>query len=296
VLAAEVQAAYLAAASARSAVRILEAGLARVREGERVAERLVAGGRATPDALYRARAERSDVVQQLAEARERADAAVRELNQRVGRPFDTPFDAVPDSLFVREIDVTEEQALASALARREELSGLRAGADAADAAVRLATSAFLPSVVVALDYGVQGREVRFGPDHDYWLATLSASWSVFSGGRNGARREGARLEADRLRAEGREVEGRVMVDVLRAYDAAVVARAGIAMAEDRERAARRTYELVVRRYEEGVAPHIELVDARTSLTSAELNRVLTLYRYAARTVDLERAAALRAFD
>jgi hypothetical protein len=35
------------------------------------------------------------------------------------------------------------------------------------------------------------------------------------------------------------------------------------------------------------------VDARTALTSAELNRVMTAYRYAIRYVDLERAAALR---
>jgi outer membrane protein TolC len=38
---------------------------------------------------------------------------------------------------------------------------------------------------------------------------------------------------------------------------------------------------------------VELVDARTSLTNAESNQMLTLYRYAIRRVDLERAAALR---
>lgn len=295
-LAAEVQSAYLTAASARSGVRILEASLERVREGERVAQRLVEGGRATPDALYRARAERGEVAQQLAEAQERADAAVRALNQLAGRPFDAPLDVIPDSTLIREIDITEEEALSYALARREELSQLRAGADAADASVRLATSAFLPSISVALDYGVQGNEVRFGPENDYWVATLSASWSVFSGGRNAARREGAKLEADRLRAQRREAEEQVRLDVLRAYESAVVARAAIGTAEERLRAASRTYDLVLRRYEEGVAPHIELVDARASLTSAELNRVLTLYRYAATTVDLERAAALRAPD
>jgi outer membrane protein TolC len=174
-LAAQVQSAYLSAASARSGVRILESSLERVREGERVAQRLVTGGRATPDALYRARAERSEVAQQLAEAQERADAAVRALNQLVGRPFDAALDVVPDSLLIREIDVTEAEALASALARREELTQLRAGAEAADAAVRLATAAILPSIVLALDYGVQGSEVRFGSDQDYWVATLSAN-------------------------------------------------------------------------------------------------------------------------
>jgi outer membrane protein TolC len=60
-------------------------------------------------------------------------------------------------------------------------------------------------------------------------------------------------------------------------------------------AARRTYQLVARKYQEGMAAQVELVDARTSYTSAELNLILTRYAYAARRVELERAAALREF-
>jgi len=51
---------------------------------------------------------------------------------------------------------------------------------------------------------------------------------------------------------------------------------------------------VRRRYEEGAASSIEFVDARTTYTNAQLNRVLTGYGYAVRWVELERAAALRA--
>jgi outer membrane protein len=73
----------------------------------------------------------------------------------------------------------------------------------------------------------------------------------------------------------------------------VVARDAIATAEARLAAARRSFELVRRRYEEGLASQVEFLDARTAFTSAELNRVATTYRYAIRYVDLERAAALR---
>jgi outer membrane protein TolC len=72
-----------------------------------------------------------------------------------------------------------------------------------------------------------------------------------------------------------------------------VAHEAIATAATRAEAARRTFTLVRRRYEEGTASPVELVDARTSLTNAESNQMLTLYRYAIRRVDLERAAALR---
>jgi outer membrane protein TolC len=73
----------------------------------------------------------------------------------------------------------------------------------------------------------------------------------------------------------------------------VVARDASAPAADRLAAAERSFALVRRRFQEGLAAPIEFLDARTALTSAELNRVLTVNRFAVRWVELERAAALR---
>ena len=75
-----------------------------------------------------------------------------------------------------------------------------------------------------------------------------------------------------------------------------MARAAITTAEARLAAAERSFALVRRRWEEGLASQVEFLDARTAYTSADLNRVLTVYRYATRYVDFERAAALRPLD
>ncbi len=295
-LAAEVQVAYLALAAARSAAAVYLSSLALVAENERVAERLLAAGRGTPDAVFRARAERSDVAQRLAEAREQVDAAVRALNQILGRALDTPVAVILDTGVALELAIGEDSAVAHALARREELAQLDAGIGAADAAVGLATAAFLPSVTFALDYGFQGQSVRFDRERDYWVASVVVSWNLLNGGRDVARRSAARAEAARARVTRRDVEDRIRLEVRQTYQAAVVARGALATADDRLAAARRTFDLVRRRYEEGVASHIEFLDARTQLTNAELNRTLTAHRYAIRFVDLERAAALRSID
>src|SRR3989442_10372249 len=79
-LAADVQVAYLQEASARRAVEIYDATQVLVRENERLAERLLAARSATPEAVFRARAERADGGQQLAGARERQPAAGRTPN------------------------------------------------------------------------------------------------------------------------------------------------------------------------------------------------------------------------
>ncbi|HKW42363.1 MAG TPA: TolC family protein, partial [Gemmatimonadales bacterium] len=136
-------------------------------------------------------------------------------------------------------------------------------------------------------------DLAFRSSQDYWVASLVVSWNLFNGGQDAARRTAASLDVERARTLRTDLEERIALEVRTAYDAAAVAHDAIATADARLEAARRTFELVRRRYEEGVASPIELVDARTGLTSAELNRVVTAYQYAIHYVDLERATALR---
>lgn len=292
-VAAEAQSAFLEVGATRSARRTWEATLALVAESERVAQRLVDAGRATPDQVLRARADLSEVEQQVAEARRIEDAAARAFNRILRRPLHAAVEELPDSLVRFEIAFTADEAVATALARREELGLAEAGIRAAEAGVRLASAAFIPSLALAVDYGFQGSDLSFGPDHDYAVASLVLSWSLSLGGSDGARRSAGRAEAERLRLRRLEVEDLVRLDVRQAYDAAVVARDAIATAEARLAAARRSFELIRRRYEEGLVSQVEFLDARTAYTAAELNRVASVYRYAIRYVDLERAAALR---
>ena len=292
-LAARAQTAFLEVGAARSARRTWESTLALVTESERVAQRLVDAGRATPDQVLRARADRSDVQQNLDAARQTENAAARALDQILHRPLDTPVGELPDSLLRFQIPVTEEQAVATALTRREELGHASAGIRAAQDGVRLAIAPLIPSVSVALDYGFQGQSVRFSGDNDFAAASLVVGWNISLGGSDVARRQAASADVERLRLRRTELEDLVRLDVRQAYDAAVVARDAIGTAEARLAAASRSFELVRRRYEEGLASQVEFIDARTAYTNADLNRVITVYRYAIRYVDLERAAALR---
>jgi outer membrane protein TolC len=72
------------------------------------------------------------------------------------------------------------------------------------------------------------------------------------------------------------------------------ARTNLTTASDRLSAAERAFTLVQRRYAEGLATHVEFLSARAAYTGAALNQVVTRFTFAARLVELERAAALRA--
>lgn len=294
-LAADVQRAWLGYATAVRAVETLEATLPVLDENVRVSERLIANGQATPDVLLRARAERSELLQQLEETRRQRDAARRGVNLLRNAPDDAPLVLVADSslLGTTAIDGDREALVANALRRREELAQSTQLIRLADAQTRVAQSAFLPNVALAASYGVQGSRYRFDRDHDVGLASLVLGWNLFNGAQDAARREQAQASRSEADYRRREAERAVRIDVENAFDAVRAARVALIAADDRRTSAERAFTLVQRRYAEGLATQIEFLSARAAFTSAALNQVVSRYTVAMRQVDLERAAALR---
>jgi outer membrane protein TolC len=299
-LAAQVQTSYWAVASADRVAELYALTLPLVDENLRVNERMLANGTATPDAVLRARADRSEVAQQLAEARQQQASARRAFNMLLDRPLDAPVTMLPDST----LDViagpvqglTLDELIRHAVATRDELHQAESAIAAATAQEKVATAAFLPTVSVALDYGVQGNTYQLDRDHDALAASVVVEWNLFNGGRDEARRQRASITANRARVARHETERKIELDVREAYDALQVASGAVATARDRWDAARRSFELVARRHGEGMASQIEFIDARTAFTRAGLNLILTRQSYAVRAAELERAAALRTIE
>lgn len=297
-VAADAQVAWLAQASARRLVLVHDAVLPTLDEHLRVTQRLVDAGTATPEALARARAQRADVAQQRVEARQRLAGATRLFNFVAGRPLDAEPETIADEDLpgadtTGGLDARDADALvALALARREELRQVAGARDVARGQERLARGAFVPSVAVALDYGVQGRRVELSRERDFAVGSVILSWNLFAGGGDAARRQQALLDGRRAALQEEELRRQVALQVRQAHDAARAARLSLGAADERVAAARRTFALVARRWEEGVATHLEYVDARAQLTSAELNRVTARYAVAVRLVELDRAVAL----
>lgn len=292
-LAADVQLGYVNYARASRVVDLYASTLELVREAVRVNEKLLANGKITPAALHRAIADRSEIEQQLAEAEQKRDAAARYFNYLLGRSSSSRVESIADSLLLRPLALSVEEAISSALKNREELEQADWAVKASEAQSTLARSSFLPGVSLAVDYGIQGDAYRFDRDHDAGMASLVLSWNLFNGGQDNARRQQAQLDVDRGKLGKKQAEQQIELQVRQAYDGVVVSKKAIDAAQDRVNAARRSFELMRRRYNEGVASQLEFVDARTSLTNAELNWILTQNQYVANYIELERVAALR---
>ena len=306
-LVAEVKTSYFNFLRAEHLVDILAATEVLVAENLRVNERLYANDKVTKDAVYRAEAEVSAVAQQRAEAETQRDIAASYFNVLLDRPMDTPIERIPlDELICATEPLLASTAAVPATARhdltdralnhRDELDQLAHAVAATEALRRLARSAFLPSLTFVLDFGIQGTGYSFSEDADFRAASVVMSWNLFDGFQDRARVEQVRLQQRSLQARRQELAQQIRLQVQQAFDNVDVARRSIRTAEARLRSAEASFRLVQRKYEEGIASQIDFIDARTTLTNAQLNLALTRFDLLDRYAELERAAALYPLD
>ncbi|NBB75259.1 MAG: TolC family protein, partial [Bacteroidetes bacterium] len=290
---------------------ILDAAERLVAENRRTNERLYAANAVTQDAVFRAEAEALDVRQQRAEARARYDRARRQLNVLVNRPLGAPLDTarVPARDLVVQETARVMAPLRAALQpaagsggapmpsgvegpQRPELEALQAAAEAADDERRLAQSAFLPEVSLAVDGGIQGTSYGVTGDRPFVIGSVVLRWNLFNGFTDAARTEQAALTARRLRTQRAETARRIRQQVLSAWDDVQVAQRSLQTATARVRAARESFRITNRRAEEGRANPVTFLDARTTLTDAALNLSITRFELLTRLAELQFAAGL----
>jgi outer membrane protein TolC len=308
----DVRVAYFQYRKAQARVEILEAAQDLVRENRRTNERLVQAAKTTRDAVYRAEVEVLRVQQQIDDARAAVDQARRYLNVLRNRRAEAPIpEATVDveTLIDRQMTglrravggpILASQAEAemdtgtsgSWTGNRPELDRLDAAVDAAEAQRRAAQTGYLPTVSLAVDAGIQGEQYGFSGEQPFVLGSVVLQWNLFDG--FGTRREveQRQLEADRLRTRREDVAQQIGLEVQTALDEVRVAHRSVETAEARVTAARESFRLTSRRYEEGRANQVEYTDARTTLTEAELNRTVTRYDLLIRLARLSYATGL----
>jgi len=284
-----VRIAYLQHARAAMVADLLRRSRPLFEEALRVSELLAATAKATGDAVPRARAELAGFDQQLREVERLGTSAGRQLNLLIDAPIDDEV-AVPAELEVpAALPGSVDDLVATARRRRGELGVIAAG-DAAHTAEReLARAAYLPTLAVAIDYGLQTSSVPdFGDD--YVAVSVVASWNLFAGGRDRAKVRAAELDRAALAVRRGQLEDRVELEVRQAWTDADTAREAIASADERITGAQAAYDVVARRYEAGAVPQLELIAARTALLQAETDRIVAVTDLHLRLVELDRVA------
>lgn len=276
---------------ARSSTQIVAASEVLLRENLRVNQSLFDNGKITEDQVLRARAELLEVEQQKREVANLAVQAQSYFNFLLNRNLLDPIEPTVPPNTQSERDAALEQLWAQALERRPEVSQVEQLQRASAEQVTFARKQKWPSLSLGLDAGTQGEEYRFGDGYNFGTASLIFTWKLFDGGGDNARVRQARATERQLILRQEEIAQQIRLEVQQSFDRLQTARDSLATAQARAEAARAAFRIASRKRDEGVINQVEFIDARSTLTRAELNHNLTRFNVLARRADLEYATS-----
>lgn len=276
---------------ARSSVEIVAASEALLRENLRVNESLFSNGKITEDLVLRAKAELLDVEQQKRDALNLASQAQSYFNFLLNRELRSSIEPSSPPANLTAADAALEQLWSSALDRRPEIGQVEQLRRASEEQVRIARKQKWPTLSLGLDGGTQGEDYRFGDGYNVGTASLIFTWRIFDGGGDTARVHQARATEKQLVLRQEEIAQQIRLEVQQSYDRLVTARDSLATAAARVDAARAAFRIASRKRDEGVISQVEFIDARSTLTGAELNHNVTRFNVLARRAELEYATS-----
>ena len=283
--------AYVDWLKARNSVEIVSASEALLRENLRVNQSLHENGKITEDQVLRARAELLAVEQQEREMKNLASQARSYLNFLLNRDLTAEIEPSVAPTTLKAGDTALERLWANALARRPEVAQVEGLREASEQQVRIARHRKWPTLSIGIDAGTQGDGYRVGDGYNFGVASLVFTWRLFDGGADSARVAQARAAERQLILREEEIAQQIRLEVQQAYDRLQSARDSLATAEARADAARAAFRIASRKRDEGVINQVEFIDARSTLTSAELNLAITRFDVLARRAELEYATS-----
>ncbi len=217
-----------------------------------------------------------------------------QLGRRVGVPG--PVDAVPlDTAPAPELPISQDSAVAEALARGPQYRVAAAAERVASAALKAERGSYLPQVSLFWQY--QGFDERFLPDaftRRVW--GFQVSLPIWDGGQREITVSRARTNRDVARAALRDSELAARRDAIEAYQNYLTARASAELARQGVSVARENLEVQNNRYRAGATTILDLLTAQVSLSEAEAGLVQARYGTRLALAGLEAVLGRRLFS
>jgi outer membrane protein len=270
---------------------IVDASVALLNENLRVNDSLHRNGKITLDQVLRARAELLAVSQQSREARNGASQSQSYLNFLLNRPLETALENAEVAADVSATTRALAELRQAALDNRPELAQMQHLTRASQAQTRIARAERWPTLSLGADGGIQGEEYDFGRGSNFATVSLLLNWTFFDGGARRAAVRQANATARKTATQLDELTQQVQLEVQQTLGRLDTSADSLATAEARAEAARAAFRIASRKRDEGVISQVEFIDARSSLTGAELNLNVTRFEVLARQAELDYATA-----
>ena len=290
-LIAEIKKAYYNAAMSDGIFKMMIETRKLLLENIRVNKKLVENNELTIDRVYRSEAELSKFDQELQNAEKNKIIASAYFNFLLNKPLSDSIVLQQPLTFPALAEYTGDFSK-TAIENREELKKLGNYSNMTDMQLKMNQSGKLPNLFVVVDYGFQGEKYQFNKEQDYMQASAILTWNLFSGFQNRAKIRQAMIDKTIIGNQLDEARKQIELQVINTLNELLTAEKGISAAETRLKNARDGFRLINRKYEEGQASLLEFLDARTTMTQAEENLIISKFSYLSCFAEFEKVTAV----
>ena len=213
----------------------------------------------------------------------------QELLNIMGTALDPDFtlemkDALPP------FELSLEEALQKAKTNRPELLAKQLQVESARQNITLSKTGYAPTLNANGSYGWSGNDF---PLYDRWSAGASLNVPIFSGLSTYNKVEQAKQNLQTAYHNLTSMEQQIELEVKTAYLSLNNAKERIPVAELTAKQAKESYDLAVGRYKVGVGNYIEVKDAETSHSRAELAHIEAVFDYNLAVAKLKNAMGMK---
>jgi len=256
-------------------------------ENLRVSEKLFQAGMITEDAVFRAKAEIAGIIQQKLEAEKLTEQAASYFNFLLNRAHDTAIEEMEFPEFKSSHNISYQDAEACALSLRAEMILMQKRIMTEENIGALAISNYIPKLTAAFEYGLLGNQFDISFDNSFWSFSIVAQWEIFDGGRNLAKNDQSNQQKNLIEAQLAELKEKIKLEVRQAYNDLMVSEQVILSSRQELESMEKYFDIITKKYNEGIVTQMEYMEAQSRLTRAEINKLVAEYDYLIRYARFE---------
>jgi outer membrane protein TolC len=211
------------------------------------------------------------------------------LARMIGLPPNQTYDITDSVPFTAAPALTLDDAIHQALDRRADIHAAQAQVRAAERTLTAAHDEYLPSLTVNGNYGAIGTNPSQAKATFSAAATLNIP--IWQGGRTEGDIKEAQAALSQRQAELEDLNGQVESDVRNAWLDLEAATNQVKLSQRNLQVTKETLDLTRQRFDAGVTDNVEVVQAQEALTSAELDRINSVFAHNLAKLSLARAVA-----
>jgi outer membrane protein len=289
----KIKSAYIQYVQAVKAVDIYKNAIILVKENLRVNEKLVANDVATKLVVYKAQSEVAKLEGSTTEADYTVKNAAAYFNFLLNKPLNNPIeidekitDGIKNPNTIQQTNIPTDF-----VTKRDEIEQLNSGIRIYSLQEQLNASYKTPKIGAILDLGFQGYGFKLWDKQAYALLGIQLDLPVYTAKSNEMKIMQSKLDIQRLDAQKIEVEQQLKLQAQILQNEIASAIASWKSTEAELTSTKEYYRLIEKKYNIGQALQIELIDARTQMTTAELKHNLYRFNILKKQVELERIIA-----